>query len=366
MKFPSLKKSLIAAALGAFGIFSSIAVADWVAKDANGINIIFDAFVNGTKILPKFAPTDPTGVQVGTDTNPLIISLSSASPPTVNAAQSGTWTVNAAQSGPWGVTPTGTWSVGQASPPWLISQSGAWSVGQQGTWTVGLNAGSAAIGNVGQASPPWGLNLTQVNGSALSLANALPAQLSLGGAVVSNANTVPVTCISGCSTAGSSLATYGIGATWTLAASPTDIAVLQGSDTKTIKVRRVLMTTASGTTSNMQVDFTRRSTADTAGTSQVVTAAKMDSLDAAASAVFRTYTVNPTGLGTSAGLVKTVLFGVNNSTTTNNPTPSQEYTFGELNSKPLILRGSSDFLAFNVAIGGGGTNFRFSIEWTEE
>lgn len=56
-----------------------------------------------------------------------------------------------------------------------------------------LPAGTNTIGAVTQASGPWTQNLTQILGSAPSASNALPAQLSTGGAYVSATNPLPVT-----------------------------------------------------------------------------------------------------------------------------------------------------------------------------
>jgi hypothetical protein len=368
MKRPSLKQALLVLALAGLGAYSSLAVADWVAKDANGANVTFDAMVNGVKIIPKFVMVDPTGVAVGTNTNPVSVSLSSASPPLINSAQSGAWTVSANQSGAWTVSPSGTWTISQGAGPWAMAQSGAWTVGQSGAWLLGLSAGSNTIGSVGQAGAPWGANLTQVNGSTLSLANPVPAQLSLNNGVgdgsVSGSNPLPVTCISGCFPSGAALATYAVGASWATPGTPTELAVLQGSDTKTIKVRRVLLTATAASATNVQVDMIRRSTTNTGGTLNSVTPAKLDTVDPAPTALFNYYTANPSGLGTSLGTLRTVTFGAVSSTSAS-ITPSQEYTFGELNSKPLVLRGSGDFLAFNSAQ-GASYNMRLSVEWTEE
>jgi len=368
MKLPSLKTSLAILALSGLGVFSSLAVADWVAKDANGANIIFDAVTNGTKIIPKFVQTDSTGVPIGTDVNPVVTTLSSASPPTVSATQSGSWIMGATQSGAWSVTPVGTWSVSQGSPPWAMTQSGPWTVGQSGTWNVGLNTGSNTIGAVTQSGGPWGLNLAQVGGSSVSPANPLPAQIIYNGAPVTNtaAGSLPINCVTGCSAVSSSLASYSAANTWVVSASPTDIATLQGSDTKTIKVRRVLIAGTNGTPNNSEVSLTRRTSANTGGTSSAPTIAKMDSTDPNPTAVFKTYTINPSPLGTDGGTLKVLFFGAVGPSTTNNPSPSQTYSFGELNSKPIVLRGSSDFLAFNMSSGGASNSMKLSIDWTEE
>lgn len=55
-----------------------------------------------------------------------------------------------------------------------------------------LPAGSNTIGAVTQASGPWTQNLTQISGASPSATNALPAQITTGGAFVSATNPLPV------------------------------------------------------------------------------------------------------------------------------------------------------------------------------
>lgn len=292
-------------------VAASIASADWVAKDASGSNITFDAFTNGTKILSKTVSVDTAGLEKGTVANPVRTQLTGTS--TMAATQSGTWTAQAVQSGPW---------------------------------AVGLNAGSNVIGGVTQSGGNWGVNLAQLNGAAVSTSNA-----------------VPTTCVSGCSSAEGTLATYSVGDDFVLGTSPTDVATITGSASKTIKIRSIWFTAISTTGLNMRIALIRRSAANTGGTSTTPIIGRMDTTDAAATAVVRLYTANPSALGTAVATIKDIGLPAGTAASLN---PSQKFEFGALNSKPIVLRGASDILAINTSGTGGASTFVLSIEWTEE
>jgi len=364
MTTSSHKARLLAPILAAFAMIAPVALADWVAKDGTGTTITFEGFVTASGNLPKHMMTSPTGVQLGTASNPLATSLSSVSPSSVKAAQSGPWTAAMTQSGPWNAT--------QSSPPLPVvptaplaaSQSGAWAVGQSGTWAAGLNAGSNVVGGVTQSGSPWTYNLNQVGGAAPSLSNSAPVKLSLSSADLATGNPLPSNCVSGCTTAEGGGVTYGIGTTIAYTGSTGEVATLQGSATKTIKVLKVGLANG-GAANSITTLINRRASANVGGTSTAVTIAKMDPTDPAPTAVVRAYTANPTSTGTDAGTIRALQTPANVVGASVNINPTQVYTFGGNGMKPLTLRGTSEFMAISFTSNTTG-NARVNIEWTEE
>jgi hypothetical protein len=309
---------------------ASLALSDWVAKDASGLNVLFDAVTNGGKQIPKNVLSDQVGAQVGVPTNPLSVGVSQGGNTAVVSGSGGLRT-DSVQSG--------TWSVGIGSA---------------------LPTGSNTIGGVTQSSGPWSMNLSQVGGSTLSSTNPLPAQLSISNAAVATGNPLPMNCINGCSSSDSALATYSIGTSFVSNGSPSDIFVLQGSATKIVKIRRIYITQSNATASNSELTFVRRSSADSGGIPATITPGKLDPNDAGATAVATTYTGIPS-TGTLVATHRDVAFVAS---TDNSFVPSQLYEFGGLGSKAFVLRGSSDFFA--ISGGAGNSNTRLTVEWTEE
>lgn len=143
-----------------------------------------------------------------------------------------------------------------------------------------------------------------------------------------------------------------------------DVAIIVGSGTKTVTVTRIEVTGIQTTSGIVQVYLDLRSTDNSGGTSTTPAKIPHDSTSAAATAVVRQYTANPT-LGTSVGFIRrlhqawTAAASAANISTTIWP-------FGDL-EQPIILRGTSQCLAVNlngVTVTGGacvGT-----ITWTEE
>jgi hypothetical protein len=89
----------------------------------------------------------------------------------------------------------------------------------------------------------------------------------------------------------------------------------------------------------------------------------LDSNDAAATAVVKAYTVNPTALGTAVGDIEDVQTFIPDGT--GSPAPTV-LSFGSGSGQMAVLRGTSQFLCLNlngVTVTGGSLNV--SIEWTE-
>jgi hypothetical protein len=154
------------------------------------------------------------------------------------------------------------------------------------------------------------------------------------------------------------------------AASATDIFTITGSGTKTVYIHKITVTGTRTAHAHDLVQLIKRSTANSGGTSATLTNVPYDSTNAAATAVVRSYTANPT-LGTAVGTV----YARRQSFPVQTPANAQgnggsvvpwEWTF-VANAQPIILRGTNQVLAVNLnAITITGGILQFSIEWSEE
>lgn len=160
-------------------------------------------------------------------------------------------------------------------------------------------------------------------------------------------------------------ATYGVaGVAITPAATPTDVVVLTGSATKTMRVKSISVSGLATTAGSMDVSLVKHTVADTGGTKATApNIAKFDSGDAAATAVANVYTANPTV--DASGIIianKTLNFGVAGATGT------VVFEFATRNDKALILRGVAQEMAINLngqAVPAGG-KISYSVEWEED
>jgi hypothetical protein len=158
-------------------------------------------------------------------------------------------------------------------------------------------------------------------------------------------------------------ATYGIaGAGNTPAPTPTDVFILNGSATKTVKIKRITVSGLATTAGTMSVSLVKRTTANTGGTSTAPSIALFDSKDAAATAVPKLYTANPSALGTGITLsTQSLNFGVAGAAA------NVVFDFSTRNDKAIYLRGVAEGLAINLnggAVPSGGT-FGYTIEFEE-
>ena len=152
-------------------------------------------------------------------------------------------------------------------------------------------------------------------------------------------------------------------------ATPTDIIQIQGSATKTVRIKRIKLAGAATAAGNMPAQLFRRSAADSGGGTVLtaITAGKLDTTDANATAVISTIgTANPGALGAQVG--GQLRSGRIQMTALGSGVAIQEliWEFG-FRYKACILRGTSDFICINLngaAIPAGGV-----IDWeivTEE
>jgi hypothetical protein len=149
-------------------------------------------------------------------------------------------------------------------------------------------------------------------------------------------------------------------------ASCTDLVIVNGSATKTVKITRIEISILATAAASVDIQLVRRSTANLTGTSTTPAVAPNDSGDAAATAVVKAYTANPGTLGTLTGVIRTRKY------LCNAPAAAEDFAiwqFGDrAGAKELVLRGVADGVAINLnagTVGSGGTA-DISIEFTEE
>ena len=158
--------------------------------------------------------------------------------------------------------------------------------------------------------------------------------------------------------------TYAVAAVGvTPATTPTDMVLISGSTTETIRIKSVTVSGLATTAGTMDVSLIKRTTANTGGTATNPTPAQFDSTDAAPTATVSQYSVNPTALGTGVALfTKKLNFGLAGAA------GSVTFDFATRNDKALLLRGVAHGLAINFnggAVPSGGT-ISYAIEFEED
>lgn len=212
-----------------------------------------------------------------------------------------------------------------------------------------IGADGTAIGNVSDSTK---VNVTNASGASA-------VNIQDGGNSITVDGTISAIPLDGTKTSYSA-GTSGL----VLVASATDVFTITGSATKTIRVTRVefTATTTSGSGTAANLSLIKRSTANSGGTSSTANIAPHDSTNAAATAVVRSYTANPT-LGTTTGIIRNKRYAV----PTANTVILVEWNFGDRPSQAIALRGTSEILAVNLGgntITGGTASI--NVEWTEE
>ena len=169
--------------------------------------------------------------------------------------------------------------------------------------------------------------------------------------------------------------TYSAASTFTPAATPTDLVIIEGSATKTIKVVSFMIGTTNTAAGSQQFFLIKRSAADTTGTFVATTQVPHDSSNAAGTANrVGHFTANPGALGAAVGNVNIVrvaspvavpasFAGVREMACTE-LLPS----LPDLAAQPITLRGVAQTLACNfngAALVAGQTHF-YRVVWTEE
>lgn len=151
-------------------------------------------------------------------------------------------------------------------------------------------------------------------------------------------------------------------------ATPTDVLLIQGSATKTLRIKRIALGGIATANGNMPVSLVRRSAAPTGGTLAAIAGGAHDAVnDGAATGVVSKFTANATSVGTAVATIgQGRVFFI--TTATGGPPAPLVWEFATRQDKAFILRGSSDYLAINL--GGGaltaGAVLDFEIELEED
>lgn len=151
----------------------------------------------------------------------------------------------------------------------------------------------------------------------------------------------------------------------TPAALPTDVLTLTGSATRTVRVKKIVLSGLATTAGQMVWSLIRRSAINTGGTSTAPVPSKHDPNDPAPTAALALYTINPTGLGATVATVRGGRLFHNLATAQND---RLVFDYSTNQDKPLILRGTTDILALNggaVALPSGAT-LDIEVEFEED
>lgn len=153
----------------------------------------------------------------------------------------------------------------------------------------------------------------------------------------------------------------------TPAATATDIFTITGSATKTIRVIRMNFSAIQTTAASQELLLIYRTTANTGGTSTTGTNVPWDPNNAAGTATVRSYTANPTALGTSAGNLQIIKYFINEGGSGSPEDYTIDFTHNGV-EPGIVLRGTGDTLAlnWNGAAVPAGLNVDFFVVWNEE
>jgi hypothetical protein len=152
--------------------------------------------------------------------------------------------------------------------------------------------------------------------------------------------------------------------TGTFAATFTDVWVISGSASKTVRVNLIVLCAAATAATNLETLVVKHSTANTGGTSSSLTSTPNDSSNAASTGTVLNYTANPT-VGTVVGVSG---FRKLNVGTVGN-SGCLTWTFGPPGAgQPIVLRGIAQQLAvsFSGQAVPSGLAMTIEIETTEE
>ena len=157
----------------------------------------------------------------------------------------------------------------------------------------------------------------------------------------------------------------------TPAASTTDFWTIQYGSNK-IKILKIeyCFSGTFATITGQQAFLIKRSTANTGGTATTETNVPVNSASSAASAVVKTFTANPSGLGTSVGRVKSFCHAgdiyINGSGGFSIFPSRVVYECGSL-EEPITLNSSGETLAMNFnGATASGTPIAVTVTWQEE
>lgn len=148
---------------------------------------------------------------------------------------------------------------------------------------------------------------------------------------------------------------------------PTDIVVLQGSNSRKVWLRQLIITGQANSATNVQILVNRRSAANTGGVLAPVTVTSRDSTDAGPTASLGYYTTQPTGLGSSAGIADGGR--LNLAPAANGSIDRLVIQQSWFNDKAMILNSASEFLCIGMngvqSLAGIAANFDLNLVFSE-
>lgn len=169
--------------------------------------------------------------------------------------------------------------------------------------------------------------------------------------------------------------TYAASGAFTPPATPTDMLVIVGSASKTVRVLSIKLGTNNTAAGSQIFVLVKRSTDDSGGTPVTATNIPLDSGNPAATAVVRHYTANPAGLGTLLGTICTVKRSSPVLTPASFAGIVEDAALEMLywNTypgvfQPVTLRAATEILAVNFAGAAlvAGQIHYYTVVWTEE
>ena len=150
-------------------------------------------------------------------------------------------------------------------------------------------------------------------------------------------------------------------------AAATDVLVLTGAANKVIRVTKVGVTGSATAAALVDLYVTKRTTANSGGTSTNPTATKYDSNDSAPSATLTLYTANASSLGTGTGLEGDIVYLPASAAPAGEPSHWERF-YGINGTKYPTLRSASESISINFggATQPSGSRYYLYIEWTED
>jgi hypothetical protein len=160
-------------------------------------------------------------------------------------------------------------------------------------------------------------------------------------------------------------ATFRYAGFWNPAATPTDAIIIQGSSSKTIRIKYIMLGGVATTAGNLATIIIRRSSAPTGGTLVGITPAKLDINDPTPTAVLSVVTANITTLGTTVANIGQRRLVLPLAGAVQQPII---WNFCANQDKSLILRGTTDYVCVNFSGGAlpAGAAVDFEVETEED
>ena len=150
------------------------------------------------------------------------------------------------------------------------------------------------------------------------------------------------------------------------AATPTDVLEIIGAANKVVEVVSIRISGASASTNGYRISLLRRSTLNTGGTPTSQTIVSAASTNTASGVTVRSYTANPSGLGTLVGGVTEEVLTLLSTTAATFRTPNDLLLSRTDASQGVILSSATDTLCVNLqGVATAPTRLDFSIIFRE-